>query len=84
MQLRASVDGDETVVYPGWPALSLDAFAAAMRTAGRQVVNSIMLDMYGSGPVLATRPDEEGDLLAACSVAFHSPEQLVERGLIRL
>jgi hypothetical protein len=63
---RLSIDADETVVYPGWPAVSLDAFAAAMRAAGRPVVNSIMLDMYGRGPVLATRPDDEGDLLAAC------------------
>jgi hypothetical protein len=63
---RLSIDADETVVYPGWPAVSLDAFAEAMRTAGRQVVNSIMLDMYGRGPVLATRPEKAGDLLAAC------------------
>ncbi len=63
---RLSVDADETVVYPGWPAVSLDAFASGMRAAGRHVVNSIMLDMYGRGPVVATRPDESGDLLAAC------------------
>ncbi len=63
---RLSIDADENVVYPGWPAVSLDAFAAAMRAAGRPVVNSIMLDMYGPGPVLTTRAGADGDLLGAC------------------
>lgn len=75
---RLSVDADETVVYPGWPAVSLDVFAAAMRAAGRQVVNSIMLDMYGPGPVLATRPDEAGNLLAACPL-FDGDGYTIER-----
>jgi hypothetical protein len=60
------VDVDECIAYPGWPALPLDAFAAAMRAAGRPVVNGIMLDMYGPGPILTTRPGADGDLLAAC------------------
>jgi hypothetical protein len=63
---RLSVDADETAVYPGWPAIGLDAFATSMRTAGKRVVNSIMLDLYGPGPVLETRAAEDGDLLAAC------------------
>jgi len=63
---RLSIDADETVVYPGWPALKLDGFAASMRAAGRQVVNSIMLDMYGPGPVLTCHPGQDGDLLTAC------------------
>lgn len=32
----------------------------------RQVVNSIMLDMYGPGPVLTSHPGQDGDLLTAC------------------
>lgn len=65
---RLSIDADETVVYPGWPDVRLDAFADSMRAAGRRVVNSIMLDVYGPGPVLETRAGEDGDLLAACSL----------------
>jgi hypothetical protein len=62
---RLSIDADETAVYPGWPATGLDAFAAAMRADGRRVVNSIMLDVYGPGPVLETHPGTDGDLLPA-------------------
>ena len=61
-----SIDADEAAVYPGWPARGLDDFAATMRAGGRRVVNSIMVDMYGPGPVLNANPGPDGDLLAAC------------------
>lgn len=73
-----SVDADETAVYPGWPAVSLEAFAAGMRARGLQVVNSIMLDMYGAGPVLTSRPAGDGDLLAACPL-FDGDGYTIER-----
>jgi hypothetical protein len=75
---RLSVDADETAVYPGWPALGLDAFAANMRAAGCQAVNSIMIDMYGPGPILTTHAGVDGDLLATCPL-FDGEGYTIER-----
>lgn len=60
---RLSVDADEHAVYAGWPAISLDEFSARLGRSGRSAVTAVMVDMYGSGPIVGTRIQPSRDLI---------------------
>ncbi|MEO9526403.1 glycosyltransferase family 2 protein [Roseibium sp.] len=44
-------DVDELLVYPGWPDLSIDAFAGYLDQGGYRALFTPMVDMYPEGPL---------------------------------
>ncbi len=61
-----SADVDEHAVHDGWPAISLDEFAARLRETGRCAATAVMVDMYGRDAIANTRVAGSRRLLDAC------------------
>ncbi|MDO5703771.1 MAG: glycosyltransferase family 2 protein [Paracoccus sp. (in: a-proteobacteria)] len=61
-----TVDADELLVYPGWPARPLTDAAAALDAAGRPAMGALMLDMFPKGPLDAPIPPGQGMLDHLC------------------
>lgn len=67
-----TVDADELFIYPHFDRVGLQEFCAFLDREKSQAVAAPMVDMYGSGPLAATRYSEGGHFLESCP--YFDPE----------
>src|SRR5262249_7206253 len=60
------LDADELLIYPDSETVDLQAFTAELDRGGYELVQAVMLDMYGRGSICDTDYSSGTSFLAAC------------------